>query len=66
MGDNLSWGIIIFLFLGHNVRTRNVRKPIKASQGPENDLVSNKNLTERIPTSGCGPGPSTETSSKMA
>jgi len=48
----------MLLFLGHNFWTRNGRKPIKGLQALDYRLVSNKNLSQKIPSCGWHPEPS--------
>jgi len=36
------------LFLGHNFRIRNARKPIKGIKDLDSSLVSNKNLSKKF------------------
>jgi len=40
------------LFLGHNFRTRNVRKSIKGSKDSDSSLLSNENLSKILPSRG--------------
>jgi len=44
------------LFLGHNFQTRNARKPNKALKDSDSSLVSNKTLSQKIPSSSYRPG----------
>jgi len=44
------------LFSGHNFSTRNTRKPIKGSKNSDSSLVSNKNLSQKIPSSSWAQG----------
>ena len=39
------------LFLGHNFWTSNPRKPVKGSKDSHYSLVSNKSLSQKIPSS---------------
>jgi len=44
----MDWSIIL-LVLGHNFWTRNARKSIKVSKDSDYSLVSNKNLSQKLP-----------------
>jgi len=47
--------LINLLFLGHNLWTRNVRKPIKDSKDSDYSLVFSKSLSKKIPSYGWCP-----------
>jgi len=49
--------LITLHILYHNFWTRNLSKSIKESKDPDFSLVSNKNLSEILPSGGLGLGP---------
>jgi len=49
--------VLILLFLGHKFWAQNHSRSSKASKNSDFSLVSNKNLSEILPSSGLGLGP---------
>jgi len=52
-----NYEIDLYVYFRSNLRTRNPSKSIKLSKDLDFSLVSNKNLSEKLPSSSLGPGP---------
>jgi len=49
-------GLLTLFILDHNIWTRNLSKSIKVSKDSDFSLISNKNLSKILPSSGWGLG----------